>query len=1185
MCCMWYGPLWSDNHASFFRTTGFFGKIRLFNARKLWQLAYFPYNTNSGQTDIMPSTISFVKYTSCGNKFVITDEICGQILTESEKMTFAFQATDMYFGIGSDNFLVIQPCTPDILKKINDMHHYWDRIPDAAYSDYIFRMFEPDGKEAFSCGNGLLCISDYLYNTYGIQDCRIMTEIPTPSPKIVTIGRDADKGMCWTNMGPPTKISPEMMDSSIATPYDDCLMSVKNLKIVLPKSEFIGFTEDIVIALSGFAVFTGEPHLVIFTESGFSVKELAEQILLSSGQKYRRKTDYSSWIVHEIGMTLNHEYSHIFPKGLNINFVRVADKSGILEQRTFERGVYRETWACGTGSVASSFVARRMNMISTDEILVVPYLSRLRDPNSQLQVRQIGTDCFLYGTPVFLFGGTAEFKETGKRLEYSAVQEPDSSMEKQENENENIQPLYGDSFSVNTDGSSTVFHFPVPLGVTGSWENDVQSEKAGDKKFFSEILYDFLSGISARLELAGAIFVLLLLVLGFNALLSLGSLKKVYMESTVSQYRASVVNIQRYLQKSLDAGKDADTVSGLKDILEQTKNRILILRKIPDENAVFISVASDTGFIYHSTEPKLIGTVLPPFKGKWIWHENRYVTAVDAVSRENTRRAVIVIAFGEKQIREFEDSVFRENMKTVFLITGSGMLFLIIALNFLLFSKSIPQQVSKKIMFSVIVIIVVASQTVFSALNIAAFRAHWMELISDQLSGMALDAATVIVISIFFFVEMLIVFSRFIEKRVFKIQEQADAVHYSTIRPVFFLLMFGLNISISFVPLHMEKLYTPILGLSKDLVLSLPVSVSVFFTGIAFFIAGVWNDRRGWHEPFIAGILLAGIGLFYAWLAPNALHFILSRAVSGMGYGLFFMAAQGFIITYTDIDIKARGFASLFAALYAGLICGSNTGAMIAERTGYQPVFLMGSLIILSAVACTFLFMRKTMRKPDAKKIQPFSIRRIGRFLADRNVLTVILFSSIPANMAMIGFLEYFNPVYLNRIGVSQSNIGRTFMLYSAFIIYAGPLISKYIDVSERKKMFMVAGGILGGLSFVSFYFFEGIAAVLTAIFFLGLSQSFVFVAQVAYLLKMKITREAGEGKAIATFRLVNRFGQAAGPMMFGGLVAAADIRAGVVYVGFTYLILTLLLLFITRTDEKIGDASSAKTSKILQDE
>ncbi len=1132
----------------------------------------------------MTLTLPFVKYTSCGNKFVIADETRGQILTEPEKMTFAFQATDIYFGIGSDNFLVIQPCTADILKEINELHHYWERIPDAAYSDYIFRMFEPDGKEAFSCGNGLLCISDYMYTNYGIQTARIMTEIPTPYPKIVTIGRDADKGMCWTNMGPPTKIPPEMMDSSIATPFDDCLMSVRNLKIALPKSEFIGFTDDIIIELSGFTVFTGEPHLVIFTESGFSPAELAERILVSSAQKsHRRKTDYSSWVVHEIGMTLNNDYLHIFPKGLNINFVRIADRTaGILDQRTFERGVYRETWACGTGAVAASFVARHLNMISTDEILVRPYLSRLRDPNSQLNVKKTGEDYFLYGTPVFLFSGTTEFKESRKKLECSAVPDPAPCMEKQENEDEKMQSLYGDSFSVNTDGSSTVFHFPVPLEIPGSWENDLHDEKAGARKFFSEILYDFLSGISARLELAGAIFLLLLLVLGFNALLSSGSLKKAYMESTVSQYRASVVNIQKHLHKLLDAGKDADTMSGLNDILEQTKNRIL--QKFSDENAVSISVASDTGLIHHSTEQKLIGTVLPFFKGKWFWHENSYITTVNAVSSENTRRAVIAIAFGEKQIKKFENSVFRENMKTVFLITGSGMLFLIIALNFLLFSKSIPQQISKKIMFSVIFIIVVASQIVFSVLSMNAFKEYWQqitgqygkELISDQLSGMALDAATVIVISIFFFVETLIVFSRFIEKRVFK-QEHSGSVHYSTIRPVFFLLMFGLNISISFVPLHMEKLYTPIFGLSKDLVLSLPVSVSVFFTGIAFFIAGVWNDRRGWHEPFFAGIFLAGMGLLYAWLAPDSLHFIISRAVSGMGYGLFFMAAQGFIITYTDKDTKARGFASLFAALYAGLICGSNTGAMIAERTGYQPVFLMGSIIIFSAVACTFLFMRKTIRKPEAKNIQPFSITKIGRFLADRNVLTVILFSSIPANMAMIGFLEYFNPVYLNRIGVSQSNIGRTFMLYCVFIIYVGPLISKYIDVSERKKMFMFAGGILGSLSFISFYFFEGIAAVLTAIFFLGLSQSFVFVAQVTYLLKMKITKDAGEGKAIATFRLVNRFGQAAGPMMFGGLVAAADIRAGVVYVGYTYLILTILLLFLTRTDKNLSVPESAK--------
>ena len=46
-----------------------------------------------------------------GNNFVFLDECAGPILTESEKSRFAYLAVDGYFGIGSDNLILIQPNT------------------------------------------------------------------------------------------------------------------------------------------------------------------------------------------------------------------------------------------------------------------------------------------------------------------------------------------------------------------------------------------------------------------------------------------------------------------------------------------------------------------------------------------------------------------------------------------------------------------------------------------------------------------------------------------------------------------------------------------------------------------------------------------------------------------------------------------------------------------------------------------------------------------------------------------------------------------------------------------------------------------------------------------------------------------------------------------------------------------
>jgi len=50
------------------------------------------------------------------------------------------------------------------------------------------------------------------------------------------------------------------------------------------------------------------------------------------------------------------------PRGVNVNFVWIQSRDR-LEVRTYERGVERETLACGTGVAASVFVAHRLGKV------------------------------------------------------------------------------------------------------------------------------------------------------------------------------------------------------------------------------------------------------------------------------------------------------------------------------------------------------------------------------------------------------------------------------------------------------------------------------------------------------------------------------------------------------------------------------------------------------------------------------------------------------------------------------------------------------------------------------------------------------------------------------------------------------------------------------------------------------
>ena len=444
-----------------------------------------------------------------------------------------------------------------------------------------------------------------------------------------------------------------------------------------------------------------------------------------------------------------------------------------------------------------------------------------------------------------------------------------------------------------------------------------------------------------------------------------------------------------------------------------------------------------------------------------------------------------------------------------------------------------------------------------------------------------MDSLTVLVISILFSVEMLILIFKYVERQIQSavIEECVGIVHFGAMRPTAFLFLFGIDISISFVPLHMQSLYIPFLGLSRDTIMGLPISAEFLFAGIGILTSGAWLDRRGWHEPFIGGLLLAGLGFLYSGLAPNALHFIVSRGFVGLGYGLGLMAAQAFVINYSDSRTKTQGLANLLAGVFAGGICGGAAGAMLAEMVGYKMTFFFGTFILLSVIAYVLFSMRNAMIKPKPRLIvsenssaQPSlppstTSSNVFKFLSNRIVLSLIFFSGLPAAIAVVGFMNFFIPVHLSRIGVSQSTIGQVQMIYGICLIYIGPLISRYVDASQDKKRYVFLGLVLGSCSFLIFVVLDGLASAAVAVFILGLSSSFVLASQMVYALKLKVTRELGEGKALGLFRSTSRIGQMLGPVIFATLFAATNINKGITFFGIFYLLTALIFILLTQRD------------------
>jgi diaminopimelate epimerase len=355
--------------------------------------------------------IDFQKFTSYGNNFIIVDETPGQQLSEDEKSPFACQATNVNYGIGADGVLFLQPYRSDTLAEINATRHYWDRLPVYPRVEIMFRIFEPNGIESFSCGNGLMCVSRFLNRQYKIASTQILTQIPTQQPQVITIGTDPQEGTNWANMGSPGQVSQEIVNKANLTPLDGDIDIIEDISITFRLGDLHPFSNETSLHLTGFLVYTGEPHFVIFPETGFSINELSTVLFLSSqrataaNEPNERRIRFGSWLINHIGMYLNKRYAHIFPKGINVNFVHVPTKNNVLEYRCFERGINTETLACGTGALAVSFVAQRLKLIKTKQIIVWPHRSRWYDPDAFILIDQNKNRWSLYGKPMMLLEG------------------------------------------------------------------------------------------------------------------------------------------------------------------------------------------------------------------------------------------------------------------------------------------------------------------------------------------------------------------------------------------------------------------------------------------------------------------------------------------------------------------------------------------------------------------------------------------------------------------------------------------------------------------------------------------------------------------------------------------------------------------------------------------------------------
>lgn len=226
-------------------------------------------------------------------------------------------------------------------------------IDKSTVADGKMLVFEPDGTEADMCGNGIRCVASYLSSELSKDSILIETKAGIKDVKKVN-------NEFRVNMG---KINMDPVFFKRYLNFEPGI-SLENMNLAFNS---IGNKSCSII-------YTGEPNIVFIEKSIDDI-------------------DINLW-----GRNVSLDRKK-FPVGICTVLVEKLNEDTI-KARFFEKGVYEETYACGTGSTAAAYISKLLKLVSSDKINV-------KVKGGIIKIEP-GTDTYMTGEAKFVYEGSID---------------------------------------------------------------------------------------------------------------------------------------------------------------------------------------------------------------------------------------------------------------------------------------------------------------------------------------------------------------------------------------------------------------------------------------------------------------------------------------------------------------------------------------------------------------------------------------------------------------------------------------------------------------------------------------------------------------------------------------------------------------------------------------------------------
>jgi MFS family permease len=286
-----------------------------------------------------------------------------------------------------------------------------------------------------------------------------------------------------------------------------------------------------------------------------------------------------------------------------------------------------------------------------------------------------------------------------------------------------------------------------------------------------------------------------------------------------------------------------------------------------------------------------------------------------------------------------------------------------------------------------------------------------------------------------------------------------------------------------------------------------------------------------------------------------------------VGYGFVFVAAQAHVLEYSRPSNRARSFTVFIGAIMVATVCGPSMGGILADNIGERQTFIVAAMIALGSLLVVRTLPTRSLQKSEAAAQGMPKLAVFGKLMLNARFMSLTGLAAIPAKMLLTGMVFYLVPLYLLSINSTQAVAGRVIMTYGVVMVVMTP-IAAMLATSRRRMEWLVAAGLaVSGAGGLLLNVGQSPVWVCAAVALVGMGQSLSIAAQSA-LVREHCAQEVaqlGDPVVYGVYRMLERLGNAMGPLVAAGLVVALGYQNSFVAAGGVLIACSVLFVCFTK--------------------